>query len=771
MSGTRTDRGRCALIPTKSDLVPRLSRLLGAGCLLYLALALQCLASAAFAATKFISPTGTATWADASSSGTPASIYTANTQAVAGDLIIAQAGTYPFRIKPRRSGTAGNNIVYAGAEGSPTSAVFPGITFGDSSNSEGGPLARGNHITVKWVSVSGTIVLGTQALSGGGTNVPTGDSLHVIEHTDTGTMTLHSRLLSATYITTATRQVDMYGTNGGFFFGPNVLSHWQADAVNTTGSDFQYFRLGKVHGLSITDSRFYVTNAAPSAGYSFFLETYGCRNVDFARNHVVYRDSSNAESSTKIYWAHRDSSQFIRIVDNDMDFGGPTASHFRLSHSGSQDCCNRGIRLEHNNIRLRNITSTFAAMLADVGTRADTVRFNLIESWGGTAGFRTQNTVDSLLFAHNTIVHDGQQAIRLQASSTTGSRAVANIAYSRDANGTADGTAVVYAHESIGIDSLGTVFSPGGNSAGGIYRSTSGVGTPGSGSAFGISGKTVWGSPRFVDSTSTSLDAGISSVGYARTPTSPCLHDGFSGAFSDEFGSRGDVTAPAASILGGTAGRNTIIVSWTAPGDDSSFACSGSASTYELRYSTSTIDNSNFNSASLVPGTPSPSAPGTAECVLLEGLDDCTTYYFAIKTQDEAGNWSVLSNVKSLATKCSGSLAVECGSGKSGARTTGPSKPVSVLTFGRAMPNPSNAQSSVQLVIPEHLAGEQMDVGVFDLGGRRVAVLAEGTAVPGERTLVWDLRDRTGVLVRPGLYLARLRIGGETRTQTMVVGR
>jgi hypothetical protein len=92
---------------------------------------------------------------------------------------------------------------------------------------------------------------------------------------------------------------------------------------------------------------------------------------------------------------------------------------------------------------------------------------------------------------------------------------------------------------------------------------------------------------------------------------------------------------------------NSITLSWTAPGDDS---LTGTASQYDLRYSTATITSSNFGSATRWTGTPAPAAPGTRQSVMVTGLQPATTYYFAIKTADEVPNWSGISNVVSKAT-------------------------------------------------------------------------------------------------------------------------
>ena len=87
---------------------------------------------------------------------------------------------------------------------------------------------------------------------------------------------------------------------------------------------------------------------------------------------------------------------------------------------------------------------------------------------------------------------------------------------------------------------------------------------------------------------------------------------------------------------------DTLKLQWTAPGDDDNI---GTATLYDLRMSTSPIDLSNWSTVTPVPGMPAPRVAGTKQNVTVSGLTFGTTYYFAIRTQDDAGNWSGLSNV------------------------------------------------------------------------------------------------------------------------------
>ncbi|UCG61150.1 MAG: fibronectin type III domain-containing protein [Candidatus Zixiibacteriota bacterium] len=93
--------------------------------------------------------------------------------------------------------------------------------------------------------------------------------------------------------------------------------------------------------------------------------------------------------------------------------------------------------------------------------------------------------------------------------------------------------------------------------------------------------------------------------------------------------------------------RYSILLGWTAPGDDGN---SGTASVYDLRYWTSTITEDNWDSAVQVDNEPTPHIAGTAETCTVTGLAESSIYFFAIKTADEVPNWSGLSNVVSTST-------------------------------------------------------------------------------------------------------------------------
>ena len=99
-----------------------------------------------------------------------------------------------------------------------------------------------------------------------------------------------------------------------------------------------------------------------------------------------------------------------------------------------------------------------------------------------------------------------------------------------------------------------------------------------------------------------------------------------------------EVTTSKITPFGGTA----LTLSWTAPGDDES---EGSASTYDLRYATTPItDEAAFEAAMSATGEPFPKSSGTTQSTKVIGLDPESVYHFALKSLDNVGNSSALSN-------------------------------------------------------------------------------------------------------------------------------
>jgi chitodextrinase len=92
----------------------------------------------------------------------------------------------------------------------------------------------------------------------------------------------------------------------------------------------------------------------------------------------------------------------------------------------------------------------------------------------------------------------------------------------------------------------------------------------------------------------------------------------------------------------------TLLLTWTAPGDD---AILGQAAAYDLRVSSFPITALNFDAATTVAMLQTPVPAGETQRFVVTGLSASTRYYFALKTRDEASNWSLISNVPTTTTR------------------------------------------------------------------------------------------------------------------------
>ncbi len=91
----------------------------------------------------------------------------------------------------------------------------------------------------------------------------------------------------------------------------------------------------------------------------------------------------------------------------------------------------------------------------------------------------------------------------------------------------------------------------------------------------------------------------------------------------------------------------TVTLSWTSPGNDGT---TGTASQYDLRYATTSITEQTWAAAIRVADLPAPQPAGSKQSFTVTGLS-LGFYYFALKTADGAGNWSVLSNAAADSTE------------------------------------------------------------------------------------------------------------------------
>ncbi len=119
---------------------------------------------------------------------------------------------------------------------------------------------------------------------------------------------------------------------------------------------------------------------------------------------------------------------------------------------------------------------------------------------------------------------------------------------------------------------------------------------------------------------------------------------------------RDDVAPAAIDDLEATGFTpSSVELIWTAVGDDGN---SGTASSYDLRYSTSPITDANWDSATQVSGEPVPQPAGFLQGFTVTGLPPATMLYFRMTVSDEGANISALSNEASGSTLDAGGVNV-----------------------------------------------------------------------------------------------------------------
>jgi len=188
-----------------------------------------------------------------------------------------------------------------------------------------------------------------------------------------------------------------------------------------------------------------------------------------------------------------------------------------------------------------------------------------------------------------------------------------------------------------------------------------------------------------------------------------------------------------------------IDLSWTAPGEDPDGT--GTCTAYDIRYALSQISTPGDLVAAVdAAGEPAPSAPGTPDSFTVNGLSSGTTYWFALKAEDDVGKLSDLSNSPSGTTNVPG-MSLDEGwnvvstpvtlESTGGANRFGNIIPTGVLAAYRLYGNNWYAVTSYYVLKP--LEGIYVNV---DTGGTECYFVPEdGISAPPTRTLYtgWSL--------------------------------
>jgi len=86
----------------------------------------------------------------------------------------------------------------------------------------------------------------------------------------------------------------------------------------------------------------------------------------------------------------------------------------------------------------------------------------------------------------------------------------------------------------------------------------------------------------------------------------------------------------------------------------------------------------------------------------------------------------------------------------------------------QSMPNPARASAIIQFSLP---AESDVRVSVYDVSGRHVATLADGSYEPGPHEVVWDGRDARGRRVADGVYFYAMSASGFHDARKLVLLR
>ncbi|MDD5719461.1 MAG: FlgD immunoglobulin-like domain containing protein, partial [Candidatus Krumholzibacteria bacterium] len=94
--------------------------------------------------------------------------------------------------------------------------------------------------------------------------------------------------------------------------------------------------------------------------------------------------------------------------------------------------------------------------------------------------------------------------------------------------------------------------------------------------------------------------------------------------------------------------------------------------------------------------------------------------------------------------------------------------PSAVLRLLPNHPNPFNPRTTIAFDLP---TAANVGVSVYDVAGRRVRVLIDGTLASGRHKVIWDGRDDRGRDVGAGVYLYQLRSGARRESRSMALVR
>ena len=623
----------------------------------------------ATAATLSVSPTGSGTTC---SPGSPCALATANANAQPGDIISMANGTYSVAPIPARSGTSAARIEYRGNPANKNMVVVPAISltqtdyisyryFRVNSGPGGGLKLDGDALGWRMggLTVTGDFMLG--GVSGGAF-----DSVAVYPPVVGGALTHNYFVFGGAACP----------LNGGGIMTNTTVRACSVYVRSTAGHQYCFTAdpLAKLwgamkNGVSFIDNKFLIVMAPgsdPGSKRGLYLGNF--QNSTFRGNKWILTDSAGvcAYGTGCVTARIRDYFLFNTFTNDTFYVNGSGAPFYLSSQGEPADRTTEGQGKWKNCVFKSTNGGSFDF---NWGIRGDTLEGNVFISDayrsdpGALRVYNIEGSGLTTVIDHNTFYcavppsTSAMGGLNLDPAGWTSGATlkVTNNIFYRPQTATSTMSAAAQFKAFAGAQYVfnnnlfayyggnGRSIDYGYNCPSCLPSSSGGLSAPGTTGAWytatGQDGASRYGSPLFMDSTFANFDARLR-VGSAAIGM---------GTLGSDVGAipytvvGPDVIPPAAvSTLAATlVSDQNLTLRWNATGDDGN---SGLASAYDLRQSTSPINDLNFGSGTSVP-VAAPAAPGTSQATVISGLTPGTIYFFAIKVRDEAGNWSALGNV------------------------------------------------------------------------------------------------------------------------------
>ena len=85
----------------------------------------------------------------------------------------------------------------------------------------------------------------------------------------------------------------------------------------------------------------------------------------------------------------------------------------------------------------------------------------------------------------------------------------------------------------------------------------------------------------------------------------------------------------------------------------------------------------------------------------------------------------------------------------------------SLYALDSIYPNPFNPVTNIRYALPDMA---KLSLAVYNINGKQVAKLYNGTQTPGYHTIVWDASEQSS-----GIYFIKMKTGKYTSTQKLIL--